>query len=472
MRSHHWIDLTDQSGAYGVTVLTDVKNGSDKRDDNTIRLTLLRTPGAPQPGPGGNFPDQLNQDWGHHEILYGLAGHPGDWRRDNTDWQAYRLSTPLVGFATVRHAGALGRRFSLVSIDNPRIRILALKKSELSDEIILRMVELDGKSERAVKVKFAGPIVAAREVNGQELPVGPANLSDGILEASFKPYQPRTFALRLGSPPAQASAVESQPVRLNYDLATASNDDTESVGGFDRKGNALPAEMLPSELNFNGVEFHLAPAKTGKPNAIAARGQSISLPAGNFNRVYILAASSDGDQKASFLAGGQSSQFNIEDWGGFIGQWDTRLWKPAPDTVMAGNPPHPVPLRKDWAVSANHSTWRDATFAASPWWSPRYPEDYLGLAHGYIKPAALAWYASHYHTSAGRNEPYAYSYLFAYSMELPPHVTTLTLPKNDNIRILAISVTRDNPEVIPVQPLYDTLSSTGADEKEYCGGAQ
>ena len=31
--SHHWIDLTDKSGSYGATMLTDVKNGSDKRDD-------------------------------------------------------------------------------------------------------------------------------------------------------------------------------------------------------------------------------------------------------------------------------------------------------------------------------------------------------------------------------------------------------------------------------------------------------
>ena len=44
--SHHWIDLTDADGSYGATLLTDVKNGSDKRDQCTLRLTLLRTPGG------------------------------------------------------------------------------------------------------------------------------------------------------------------------------------------------------------------------------------------------------------------------------------------------------------------------------------------------------------------------------------------------------------------------------------------
>lgn len=469
--SHHWIDLTDKSGAYGATILTGSKNGSDKRTDNTIRLTLIRTPGVPLPGPGGDFPDQLNQDWGHHEILYGLAGHMGDWRRGQTDWQAYRLSIPLVAFTTARHPGALGRSFSLVNVDNPHIRILALKKAEMSDEVVLRMVELDGNAAPGVKVKFAGPIASAREVNGQELPTGAAKVIDGVLETSFKPYQPRTFALRLGSPPAQVTAVESQPVELKYNLAAASNDDTKSVGGFDSKGDALPAEMLPEKLNFNGVDFHLAPAATGKPDAVIAQGQTIQLPAGDLNKVYLLAASADGDQEAVFKVGTHSAQFTVENWGGFVGQWETRLWKTDPHGVMVGDSAQPVPLGKDWAVSANHATWNDVTYRGSPWWSPRYPEDYIGLASGYIKPATLAWYASHHHTPDGLNEPYEYSYLFAYSMELPPHTTTLVLPKNEKIRILAISVAQENPQVLPAQPLYDTLGRTDAVEKGYITAA-
>jgi alpha-mannosidase len=45
--------------------------------------------------------------------------------------------------------------------------------------------------------------------------------------------------------------------------------------------------------------------------------------------------------------------------------------------------------------------------------SPRYPDDYAGLREGYVKPADVAWYVSHYHTADGLNEPYRYSYLFA-----------------------------------------------------------
>ena len=158
--SHRWIDLTNKSGTFGTTILTDVKNGSDKPTDNTLRLTLLRSPGM-QPTTNGHpagFSDQSNQDWGHHEFLFGLTGHEGDWRTAQTDWQAYRLNDPLIAFKTGKHSGALGKSFSLLHLNNSRIRVLALKKAEDSDEIIVRMVELDGKAEPDVRVSFAAPV--------------------------------------------------------------------------------------------------------------------------------------------------------------------------------------------------------------------------------------------------------------------------------------------------------------------------
>ncbi len=461
--SHHWIDQTDPSGSFGATILTDVKNGSDKRDDSTLRLTLLRSPGGASQMQGA-YTDELNQDWGHHEILFGLAGHAGDWRQAHTDWQAYRLSTPMIAFNTEKHPGTLGRSFSLLTVDNPGIRVLALKKSELSDEVILRLVELDGKAAEKVRVKFAGPLDAAREVNGQELPMGAAGVVDGALETSFKPYQPRTFALKLGTPVVREAGVTSQPVSLKYDLAVASNDDTKTVGGFDKQGAAIPAEMLPSELKIDGVRFTLAPAATGAANAVSGKGQSIQLPDGNFNKLYVLAASADGDQRATFKVGATPVDLTIQDWGGFIGQWDTRLWKPRPDSVKegggrSGTPEHQVPLRKDFAISASHQSW-DLKNSGSPDWSPKYPEDYLGLRPGYIKPATLAWYASHQHNAEGLNEPYQYSYMFVYALDLPGNAKTITLPENSNIRILGMSVATEEPAVTPAQPLFDTLGRT------------
>lgn len=448
--SHRWIDLTDRSGSFGTTILTEAKNGSDKPADNTIRLTLLRTPGLQPPSNGGPGPysDEANQDWGHHEFSFGLIGHAAGWRDAQTDWQGYRLNDPLRAFSTSRHTGTLGKNFSMMHVSNSRVRVLALKKAEAGDETIVRLVELNGMPAQNVRVSFAAPVNAVREVNGQEQPVGEAKLADGALVTSFAGYQPRTFALKLGAAKAAVAPVASQSVDLKYDLAAASDDDTKTAGGgMDGAGGAFPAEMLPSKLSFQGVDFTLAPAATGTLNAVVAKGQTIPLPAGDFNRIYLLAAAEGGDQEAEFRVGINATKINIQNWGGFIGQWDTRIWK-------TKDP-------RDWAMSAHHPAWPGdfkAREAALP--SPRYPDDYSGLREGYVKPADVAWYASHHHTADGLNEPYQYSYLFAYRVNLPANAKTLTLPINDKVRVLAVSVANENPTVTPAQPLSDMLRHT------------
>jgi len=81
----------------------------------------------------------------------------------------------------------------------------------------------------------------------------------------------------------------------------------------------------------------------------------------------------------------------------------------------------------------------------------------VGITPGFIKRSALAWFASHHHTSAGTNEAYSYSYLFAYAIDVPANAEKLTLPRYENIRILAITGSNERQKVIPAQPLYDTL---------------
>jgi alpha-mannosidase len=180
--------------------------------------------------------------------------------------------------------------------------------------------------------------------------------------------------------------------------------------------------MLPAQITFDDVQFQLAAAKTGVPNAVAAHGQKIDLPAGHYNRVYVLAASAEGDQKATFRVGDAPVELTIEDWGGFIGQWDNRQW-----------------TSKD----TSHDNYGEMT----------------GIKPGYIKRADLAWYCSHHHNAAGENVAYGYSYLFAYPIDLPAGTKTITLPNDDRIRILAMSVAEENPQVKAAQPLYDMLPS-------------
>ncbi len=432
--SHQWFDLTDGGGAYGVTVLSDCKYGSDKPDDRTLRLTLLYTPGLGK-GNGWEYHDQTTQDWGRHEFVYGLAAHAGDRRRAQTDWHAQRLNQPLLAFESPRHAGPLGKSFSLLRASDNRVRVLALKKAEETDETIVRVVELDGRQARGVRLSFAGPVASAREVDGQERAVGAATLARGELVTDLGPYQLRTFALKLAPPRARLAPPRSLPVELPYDIATATAHASRPSAAFDAAGRSLPAEMLPAELTYAGVGFRLA-AEAGRPNALVPRGQTIRLPAGNFRRLYVLAASADGDRRATFRAGTRPFDLNVQHWGGFVGQWDNRRWKAGPWQI----PPHAHP---------------DAAARMRGKVDP-YAE-MTGITPGFVKRADLGWYASHHHRADGRSEAYGYSYLFAYAVELPAGAKTLTLPADERLRILALTVSDEGPPVLPARPLYDTL---------------
>jgi alpha-mannosidase len=427
--SHEWIDLSDAKG--GVTILSDCKYGSDKPDDHTLRLTLLYTPGLGD-GNGRAYDDQTSQDWGHHHFVYGLAAHAGDWRSEGTDWQARRLSQPLIAFLAPKHDGPLGRTFSLLRVSNPRVRVLALKKAEESDEVIVRLVELDGKRADNVHLTFGAPIIAARELDGQERELGllTDNIVFGQLPMSFTPYQLRTVAVRLAPPKTKARVPRSQPVTLPLDRAVATRDGVRSSPGFDSAGRALPAEMLPRIVDYAGVRFHLDDV----PRATVAHGQSIALPRGGYKRLYLLAAA-EGDQKGTFVIDGKPVELTIQDWSGYVGQWDNRLWAKKRETL----PPRP-----------------DAPLNAPP--RVRMATVFDGLTPGFIKRAPIAWFASHRHDSAAANEPYAYSYLFAYAIDLPPGARTLTLPENDRIRLLAATVSNEPLGVTEAQPLYDTLT--------------
>lgn len=424
--AHEWFDLTDRSGRFGATVLSEAKLGSDKPDDGTLRLTLVRTPGT-----RGGYEDQSTQDLGRHTFAYGLAGHGGDWREGKTYWQAYRLDQPLAAFRVPKHPGVLGRSFSFLRLSHQSVRVLALKKAEESDEYVIRLVEQEGRPARGVRIGFAGAVTWAREVNGVEAPLGPAEVTNGELVVDFGPYQPRTFAFRLAPAPHPPSLPRVQTLALPFDQAVASPDGRVGFGRFDRAGRSLPAELFPRELTFGPIPFLLGPALG--LNAVTARGQTLPLPSGEWNRLYVLAAA-EGDQTATFLVGDSPSELTVHDWSGYIGQWDNRRWTSKVDTVPPppGSPPGTAPRI-------------------------RSVEEMAGLVPGFVKPAPVAWFASHRHATDGANEPYAYAYLFAYALDLPGGTRTVTLPWNERIRILAATVAWETGRVVAAQPLFDTV---------------
>ena len=143
------------------------------------------------------------------------------------------------------------------------------------------------------------------------------------------------------------------------------------------RATPCPLRCCRRSIEFNGVEFKLAPAGTGKPNAVAGQGTDHrNCPAGQFNRVYVLAASSEGDQKATFKVGDQAGRFDHRKLG--------RIYRPVGHAHLGSH------AHRDWASSANHAVWPLPAPAANaePRTAPSraIPTIFVGMTPGYIKP--------------------------------------------------------------------------------------
>ena len=96
---HRWADLSEPG--YGVALLNDCKYGYDIRG-HTIRLSLLRAPGFPDP----------EADQGSHHFAYALFPHEGDLRDAGVIAEAEHFNLPL----TLLAGQGEGR---VVSVDRP-----------------------------------------------------------------------------------------------------------------------------------------------------------------------------------------------------------------------------------------------------------------------------------------------------------------------------------------------------------------
>lgn len=414
---HQWFDLTQPDGKYGVAILNDSKFGSDKPTDDTVRLTLLYTPGV-----RSGYQDQAEQDFGKHDILYAIAPHAGDWREGKVAWTAKRLNQPLRAFVVDAHPGALGKTASLLTTSTDQVEVTAIKQAEDGSGIIIRLRELTGKPATNVVLKMPGGIAAAEAVDGQERPIGPATLRNGAVMASVKGYSLASYRIRTFPASGAAVPTVSRAVGLPYDLATATTVKDDKAAAFDDAGRSYAAEMLPKGLTLDGVTYKLGPTAGGAKNAVVAKGQAIAIPAG-YDRVYVLAAATE-DTKPTFKVGERSVVAEVPSWTGYVGQWDTRLWD-GPQPELAYN----------------------------------WPLGFTGVAPGYVKPAEVAWYASHDHLAGKGNGFYEYTYLFKQGFDVPKGATTITLPDDPRVRVFAVSVAKaTHDDAMPAAPLYDTLA--------------
>lgn len=440
-----WADLTDTTGTFGAAVMSDSKYGWDKPADNVLRLTLLHTPKA------GAWPRpfyQSSQDLGRHRFVYSLAGHGGDWRAGGVPMRAARLNQPLIAFQTPAHPGALGRSVSLASLDDTtgQVAVRALKKAEDSDEIVIRLQELYGRAGRT-RVTFASPVIAAREINAAEESVGPSAATNGGLDVTLAPYQPRTFAVRIAPAPAAARVVT--PLTIPFNLDGISLDAGRSDGNFDGAGLTIAGELWPDEIAMNGVTFKLGPSRAGENNVLVPEAQTLRLPAGGHNRLYLLAAAVGGDVPATILFGGgpggtSQQSFVVREWQAPIGQWYSTI----KTERMLRQVVVPDMLRQTWTERAIAD---DMVTTFNPEADAVAGIDLIRPA--YVKTDEIAWIGTHRHEPGG-NQIYIPSYVFLYGFDLPEGTTAVRLPSNRQVRILAVTAAGEPSRVVPAGALY------------------
>jgi alpha-mannosidase len=413
--SKEWFDLTDKSGKYGVTILEDCKFGSDKPDDNTLRLTLLYTPKAN--AQGNSFAYQSTQDWGIHDVKYAVYGHTGDWSNAESPWQAKFFNQPLVAFEAPKHEGQFGQLFSMISINNPKAGLMAFKKMENADYYLVRVNELSGEDLKIVKLTFPTNIVDAYEVNGQEQRIGKAIVNNGILGFDLSHYTIRCFAVKFQSIQPSEVLVQASVV-LPYNQDVISFDENRGDANFAGE-QSIPAELIPDVVVCEDIQFSISNKTDGENNAVACTGQTINLPQGNYTKIYLLAAS-NGDTEGKFTVDGQVKQLQIQNWRDYIGQFYKRFLSRDNNSV--------VEMQRPFAKTDN-----------------------------------IAWFASHRHSGyPSKNEAYQYCYLYKYEITIPKGAKTLTLPDNNLIKLLAlIAATTPIDHLQPLQSLYDDFKENG-----------
>jgi alpha-mannosidase len=168
----------------GFAVLNDCKYGVGVRA-NSIDLTLLRSPLAPDPG-GDN---------GTHRFLYAAYAWNGSLAESGLVREGYELGCPPLT------AAGNGGEKSLISVDSPNVVLETVKPSQNAEEIVLRFYESMRTAVRCL-LRIGLPVTAVYSANLLERGRSRLRVIDGGIPLDFKPFEIKTLIVRLSCPGA------------------------------------------------------------------------------------------------------------------------------------------------------------------------------------------------------------------------------------------------------------------------------
>lgn len=185
-----WVDVTD--GKTGIALLNKTKYGHSYHDGE-LRLTLMRAAGNPD----------IYPNLGKFVINYALYPHTGDWKNgvwaEGDDYNVPVLAAEPPSLALVKSHATQPEEKSFFSVNQPNIIMTGIKQSEDGDELIIRIVEIEGKATTA-QIKLPVPAKSVRRLSLIELPLqnvpSPA-LQGTTLSVQLKPHEIATIGIRL-----------------------------------------------------------------------------------------------------------------------------------------------------------------------------------------------------------------------------------------------------------------------------------
>ncbi|TFF90451.1 MAG: hypothetical protein EU548_02925, partial [Promethearchaeota archaeon] len=380
--------------------------------DDTLRMTLLYTPATRF---FRGFHDQKYQDWGEHTIRYAIFGHQGDFKK--TDHLAKRFNQRIRSFYIRNDLSSVSKEdISLFRVSNEQLGILAVKKPEDQDGILIRVYERYGKSLDA-DVIFNSEIQSVKEVNGLEEFQSDIKFSDNKFSIKMEANEIRSYIVEMKDS-KKAYHLKQEPLKLDYNHRL--------IGDKDKKEVIFPAKLTPARLDSGLKTYILAVDK--ELNALQCKGQKISIPEGYNTLSFLIASKEDcvasfkwlNDKKIQI----KEEKHHVSAMSEFIGQWDTRIWKRKPKRHL------------------------------------KYKRDYIwlnkctGVKPGYIKRDRLEWFATHTY-KMGKVQPYHYGYVFTIDLEIPKDAKSLILPEDSRIYIMAITASLQEIKIENNQILRD-----------------
>ena len=280
----------------------------------------------------------------------------------------------------------------------------ALKKSEVGDDYIVRVYENVGRLPQKAQLTFAADIVKAMEADGTEKTLGEASFSGRTLIVEVKPFGVKTYRVSLQRQPM--ANIASEQVNLPFNRRCFSFNGFRNQADFSG-GYSYAAELLPKDgLTVDNIPFKFGPFD--EANGLTCHGNVIGLPqpekgvhkARQYNKLYLLVASTSGDRNVTITAGNKSQQFVVPEYTGFYGQWE-----------------------------------------------------HQGHTNGYVKSAEPAYVGTHRHSPTG-DGIYEYTYMFKVAVDIPRGATEVRLPDDEHVVVFAATLVDEYPSIVPAGQIF------------------